>query len=477
MPTSFKQLHVSAVEWQTVRNFALGAREMHDALGKVLCEMFPTLAALKPSQAFSRTCWLRLLAALLGEDKARWQRVMILAAKRAQTALTTPQQLAPCLSGASICSLDRSTLVIFGGRSSASSQTSNKVYRVKIFWTKTGLAQWDELHCEKQPPARCYHTAVCRASSRQGSNAEVDMVVFGGAGDGDLLHNDSWCLNLADKADDKPGGEHPGKLARWRSLQQSAGSSTPLARSLHVCALHVTTGRLVLHGGLGNAGTMADTWILETDGTWVELFTSGAAVARAHHCGGIVHDFLLVFSGHDASLLTMNSVCSLDLNTRVWQEITLRDGMTITPRIDAAACCIEGIGLLIFGGVGIDYEFESSEPWLMPEFDSECSPRRLVHPKQMAPCQRACCSVSADGLRVYMFGGFDGQQDLNDLWCLNLSPPCFDESIRVSECDSMHNPTLARLWELRRFHSLVQPNQVGGDTGYRSRDQNLLSGA
>lgn len=468
---------MSAVEWQAVRNFSMSAKEMHDVLGKILRETFPAISALKPLQAFDRTCWLRLLAVLLGKDKARWQRATLLAAKRAQTAQITPVQLAPSLSGASICAFGRGSLVIFGGRSSASGQTSSTVYRVQVFWTASGLAQWDELHCEEQPPARCYHTAVCRAGSRQASNAEVEMVVFGGAGDGDLLHSDSWCFNLADKGHDHHSGTPPGKLARWHSLQQPAGSSKPLARSLHVCAFHASTGRLVLHGGLGNAGTMADTWILEIDGTWAELPTSGAVVARAHHCGGVVQDSLLVFSGHDASLMTMRSVCSLNLSTRVWQEVILRDGITASPRIDAAACSVQGIGLLIFGGVGIDYEFEPSEPWLMPEFDGECAPRRLVHPKQTAPCQRACCSASADGLRVYMFGGFDGEQDLNDLWCLNLSPPCFDESAGASQCGSVYNSTLSRLWELRRFHSLVHPNKSGNDAGYRNCDEKLVYGA
>eukprot|EP00930_Biecheleria_cincta_P031011 TRINITY_DN21491_c0_g1_i1.p1 TRINITY_DN21491_c0_g1~~TRINITY_DN21491_c0_g1_i1.p1 ORF type:complete len:508 (-),score=66.44 TRINITY_DN21491_c0_g1_i1:273-1796(-) len=477
VPISLRQLHVSSAEWQAVRDFAMSAREMHDVLGKVLCEAFPTLAALRPSQAFERTCWLRLLAVLLGKDKARWQRVMLPSAKRARTAQTTPLQLAPSLSGATICAFGRGSLVIFGGRSSASGQTSNIVYRVQVFWTTTGLAQWDELHCEERPPARCYHTAVCRAGSRQDANADFEMVVFGGAGDGDLLHSDSWCFNLADKGHDHPGGKHPWNLARWRSLQQPAGSSKPLARSLHVCAFHASTGRVVLHGGLGNAGTMADTWLLDTDGTWVELLTSGAVVARAHHCGGVVRDFLLVFSGHDASLLTMHSVCSLHLSTHVWQEVTLRDSITASPRIDAAACSIQGIGLLIFGGIGIDYEFESSEPWLMPECDSECAPRRLVHPKQTAPCQRACCSVSADGLRVYMFGGFDGQQDLNDLWCLNLSPPCFDERAGISQCGSIHKPTLSHLWELRRFHSFVHQKKAGDGPGYQNCAENLVSGA
>merc|ERR1712054_544895 len=107
---------------------------------------------------------------------------------------------------------------------------------------------------------------------------------------------------------------------------------------------------------------MADTWLMYFDGPdkdmtfWVRMQTTGPQVARAHHCGGVVHRHFLVYSGQDESFLTVNSVCSLQLDTAVWFDLELKH--KLIPRIDAAAATCEGLGIVIFGGVGIDFEFE-----------------------------------------------------------------------------------------------------------------------
>ena len=38
------------------------------------------------------------------------------------------------------------------------------------------------------------------------------------------------------------------------------------------------------------------------------------------------------------------------------------------------------------------------------------------------PCPRACLCMCADGMRVYIYGGFDGETDLCDLWGIDLQP-------------------------------------------------------
>ena len=40
----------------------------------------------------------------------------------------------------------------------------------------------------------------------------------------------------------------------------------------------------------------------------------------------------------------------------------------------------------------------------------------------VGPCARACLSLCAGGLRICIFGGFDGDSDLSDLWTLDLEP-------------------------------------------------------
>ena len=139
--------------------------------------------------------------------------------------------------------------------------------------------------------------------------------------------------------------------------------------------------------------------------------------------------------------------------------------------MDAAAACVDGVGLVVFGGVGATFDFVSSTAWLLPAGsagardggvdggeggggagdahgggtggggarapdgdDGEARRaaarqdvmRSLTSPWDDAPCPRACaCVCASDALQLYMFGGFDGTRDLDDLWCLSLAPTCF----------------------------------------------------
>ena len=310
-------------------------------------------------------------------------------------------------------------------------------------------------------------------------------MLFGGAGDGSHLHSDSWLLELPPIAPPDAaaavGGRHAG--CTWTQIAVTTGPR-PAARSAHVCATWAAGGAVVLHGGLGNDGTMADTWVLRPNdlssdgggagGGWRELRTVGARVARAHHCGGVVGDRLLLHSGQDDSLLTSDTCCALHLPTATWAHVALPAG--VGPRIDAAAASLDGLGLLVFGGVGAEFEFESAEPWLFPAPSATMSdalrrevragdyapetmelpngervpyfnhdtasekdraafvarrrlatamklcPRPCVSPWRNAPCPRACAGMCADGLRAFTFGGFDGQSDRSDLWGLSFLP-------------------------------------------------------
>lgn len=204
-------------------------------------------------------------------------------------------------------------------------------------------------------------------------------------------------------------------------------SKSPSARSSHVFASWKSPqGWGVLHGGLGEVGTLSDVWVWHASGDWTELKTNGPVVARAHHCGGIVRDRLLIHSGQDAGYLTVDSFYTLHLGTAVWQEVSLKQGPS--PRIDAASAVVDTVGLLVFGGVGTDFEFEAPTPWMLPataDTNSQMCALNCELSKHETPCARACNSMCSDGLCVYMFGGFDGEQDLGDLWCLDLVSGCF----------------------------------------------------
>jgi len=411
-------------QWLPVVRLMCARRGMAaDAVGESLQESIPSL---DPSVSGECTSWPLLLASLRGAGHATWQLMQPLRAHRGKTKFSTPLQVAPSISGASLCFVGCGRIVLFGGRSSVSGDTVDTSYVVQIPVRSSGVAQWEELHCTDGPAARCYHAAF------RGSG-ESNMFVFGGAGVGaQSLLADTWLLKVISVPVDEFGAM--ASRGMWERLDEPTAARTPCARSSHVCSPWKSQqGCAVLHGGLGEQGVLSDTWLLPPGGEWVELHTSGASVARAHHSGGVVQDSLLIYSGQDKGYLTVDSFFVLQLLTAVWTEVHLKNGPS--PRIDAAVAVVDTVGLMVFGGVGVDFEFESPSPWMLPGASRPDSQPRLVvaNTERETPCARACSTMCSDGLCVYVFGGFEGEKDLGDLWCLDLVPGCF-ESSSSSQC-------------------------------------------
>mmetsp|Transcript_62547 Transcript_62547/g.116291 ORF Transcript_62547/g.116291 Transcript_62547/m.116291 type:complete len:485 (+) Transcript_62547:97-1551(+) len=434
------RLSEPAHAWQAVVRLALAHDTAHEALGELLLDHVPLVGNLCPVEARARTCWLSLLANIRGQWQGSWQRLRALRGGVClPTASATPCHRVPGCSGASLCPVGAGRLVLFGGRS-VSGQTLGKTYVAQIVH---GLARWEELHCKVQPGPRCYHSAV-RLQNR--------MIMFGGAGSGTMLHDDTWELELYEASSKRGPFSSACTVATWRLLEHRRAECVdaavaeaelrPSGRSSHVLAEWRRKEAVVLHGGLGNSGTMSDTWLLRKCGHWELLRTTGLAPARAHHCGAVVHDTLWLYAGQGDMLLTLSDLSSLDLQSRKWTTVKTTQG----PRacIDAGAAAVDGVGLLVFGGVGVDFEFVPPAPWLLlhtsgdvcgggsaevnATFVSAAAPedsRLQADGLSASPAPRACCSVCSDGLQVFVYGGFDGHQDLNDLWCLNLTPDCF----------------------------------------------------
>lgn len=149
---------------------------------------------------------------------------------------------------------------------------------------------------------------------------------------------------------------------------------------------------------------------------------------------------LLVFSGQDETLITQHTLLALDLASLVWASVdlphraptadTVRASRSVEggpiARIDGAGAALPHVGLVIFGGVKDNFDFVPPADAFLLRHAADVEPRRAVaapwsEPKR-GPGARACLGLCADGLKVYAFGGFDGESDLHDLWCLDLSP-------------------------------------------------------
>lgn len=412
-----------------------------------------------------------------GGGRSKWRLVRPLQAVLPRGAHSIPILAAPRLSGASLCCVAPHVLCVFGGRNSTSGDTVDATYLATM---RGGVAIWEKLLPPTDmpwPPARCYHSGTSWIKStpggrrRQLSAPTSAVLVFGGAGEGEgsgessgsgaSLLNDLWMLSVsadcpgADTSSPGGGGgkssARPAQRAitpcpRWTALHPKG--PPPQARSSHICAPWPAERALVFHGGLTSNGVGGDVFLLRgvwersmgvlgDDGEWVAMQTSGAEVKRAHHVGGVVGEAtLLVFSGQGATLITTQTLAALDMRTWSWSSLPLPLAGPMA-RIDGAGMAIDDVGLIVFGGVGNDFSFVPAEDaWLLRNA-TDVQPRgRLArHPaptrdadssaasvKPDTPPPRACLGLCASGHTICMFGGFDGERDLNDLWTLELLP-------------------------------------------------------
>eukprot|EP00929_Paragymnodinium_shiwhaense_P100302 TRINITY_DN62523_c0_g1_i2.p1 TRINITY_DN62523_c0_g1~~TRINITY_DN62523_c0_g1_i2.p1 ORF type:complete len:501 (-),score=72.91 TRINITY_DN62523_c0_g1_i2:225-1727(-) len=454
--------------WLPLVRLASTGCALQSSLGRTLVDNFPaSLSRLKVNiPAARRTCWLQLLASFNACNASSWESIRTLSAVRPRGGCWTPQQHAPRLSGCSLCAVGEGRLLLFGGRESVSGNTEGAAWLISVTRSVvTSLVTWDKLEMDgPAPPSRCYHSAT-RWTAAEPANSGgrfARVVIFGGSGSAGGVLNDTWCLTLSGSRVDGSAGYS----AEWQELHQAAGSAAPVARSSHICALWTGAGggTPVLQGGLGDSGTYSDTWLL-TEGCnaagqadmqpgglrsrtrartrtssnmsscssvapidpaacWTRLETLGPPVARAHHVGGVVSDMLLLVGGHDTQLLTVDWMGLLHLPTATWS--TVKQPGWQSARIDASAVSLgDDLGLLVFGGVGPSYEFEEATPWLVSCARDGAAKPLVGRDPSKVPRRRACAALCSDGLRVYAVGGFDGQNDLNDLWCLSLLPSCF----------------------------------------------------
>ena len=410
--------------WSAAMNFTSASHLTNAALVEAIRARIPV--AIPEDWRFSPAGLCAHINSLLsgGGGRSKWRRLRPVQAVRAQSTHSVPVQAAPRLSGASLCRVAKERLVLYGGRDTASSDTLDHTHFATV---RSGAVLWSKLlHSAHgpRPPARCYHTATALESD--GPSAPHPMVVFGGAGEGDAggenLLGDLWMLSVGA---DGAGG-------KWRGPLHPSGEP-PAPRSSHICALWPSERALIFHGGLTSGGVRGDVYLLKglqsspaADGEWLAMQTSGVALQRAHHSGGVVNEAtLLIVSGQDETLITRHTLASLDLCTWSWSSLNL---IKPAARIDGACAAIKGVGLAIFGGVGRDFGFvPTSDAWLLRAADDVEPQGPLAHhtppdasPSADGPCPRACLGLCADGLTIYAFGGFDGDADLNDLWALDL---------------------------------------------------------
>ena len=226
----------------------------------------------------------------------------------------------------------RSQMIVFGGIAAEVPGTPlNDLWTLSL----TGTPTWTQLTpLGTPPPARQGHTAIYDPVGDR-------MIVFGGAvGLPPGSVNDLWSLSLSG-------------TPTWSPL--AASGTPPSARSFHSAIYDQPNGRIVIFGG---SGPLNDTWALTLGASpaWSQLSPTGTPPSPREGHTAVVddqRDRMLVFSGADNSFnFERNDVWELTLGASpAWTQ--LAPAGTWPPAGREGACAIYDHSLdrlLAFGG-------------------------------------------------------------------------------------------------------------------------------
>ena len=269
----------------------------------------------------------------------------------------------------------------------------------------SGTPGWTAVTPSPRPSRRDFHTVAY-------DPARTRMVLIGGNDGTQPSLGDLWALNTSSRV--------------WSPLGVGANPPWPRKR-LGTFAVHDEPGdRMVFFGGYDGTW-LSDTWSLALGGTapaWTPLATTGPRPsARVWH--GQVFDpvrrRLLVIGGSDAAAQYLNDVWQLDLASpsAQWTPV-IPQGRPPVPR-ECRGATYDPVRdrVLVFGGYS--YPNHLNDIWALEL--SGVPTWRELSPAGRAPSPRRAMSLTYDPVedRLLVFGGYDDNMFMNDLWALKLS--------------------------------------------------------
>lgn len=277
---------------------------------------------------------------------------------------------------------DGQLLYAFGGRSG---ETMGDLWSFDL-----ASSTWTEL-APTGPSARFGHNAIW---DEQGAR----MIVFGGQ-DGASFFNDTWAF--------QPG-------AGWAQLAQ--GGAAPDAR-YGAGGCYDPTGRMFITHGFTDSGRFDDTWALDlASGSWSNITPEGdvpvpRCLIRAVY--DPVQIRIFIFGGQTTDTPFLDDLWSYSLSSD-WRTLE-RDPKPTARNLYAMVFDADRLHMLMLGGntpAGPSSEIwvyeAGSERWAQAEAANAGPSPRHSHDAVWLPDSRS----------MVLFGGNDGNADLNELWKL-----------------------------------------------------------
>lgn len=280
---------------------------------------------------------------------------------------------------------DGQQVLLFGGRGEDT---------LADLWTfDLSNGTWSEITTAQGPPARFGHNAIFDADSSR-------MLVFGGQA-GSTFFNDVWTFDLT--------------TGEWSELQNN--ESIPSPRYGAASALD-PSGRLLVSHGFTDAGRFDDTWAFSLgDEVWEEVSLQGERPLERCLVRAVWDtnaERLLMFGGQATGVPFLGDLW--ELRKGAWLELGAEPKPS--PRNFYAMVFDDDAGQAVLLG-GNTQDGPANDLWF---FDSASDTWSQQAPADEGPSPRFGHDAVwlAASRSLFVFGGNDGSQNLNDSWKLSL---------------------------------------------------------
>lgn len=282
---------------------------------------------------------------------------------------------------------DEDLIYVFGGRAAGASNN-------ELWAFDPQAATWRQFaRSGAFPEPRFGHNAMYDASRKR-------LIIALGQGNGGAFFNDVWGFDGAEWT--RLFGEVDGPEVRY-----GAGSA------------HDTgANRLVISHGFTDEGRYNDTWVFDLDSAkWIEISTSGAFPIKRCLTRCSWHQAsqsMILFGGQTDDNPFLGDFWDLDVAGRKWSE---RSPSPLPgPRNLFGAALDENSGRWYITG-GNTPNGPTSDSWVYDFASGDWSMLTVAS----AAGRRYSADATIAGGKLYVFGGFDGDRELNDTWVLPVT--------------------------------------------------------
>jgi len=260
-----------------------------------------------------------------------------------------------------------------------------------------------------QPSPRDRHVSVAHGNS---------VYVHGGF-DGKSRVNDFWRFDFS--------------AMTWREVSVQSGTP-PSPRHSHAAVVHGDS--LYVFGGYDGSykSDLHEFDFLQS--TWSTVPAAGRRPRARYRATAVVHkNSLLLYGGHDGTR-HLSDTHVFDFDTSTWSQLAT-DGPIPPPR-DSHVSAMHGNSMYVFGGSSGSALNDLHELQLVTkDSNSGARWRQIKTAGADQPCQRFCHVASVHNESLYVFGGYDGSDRLNDFIRFDFS--AHDMTFDVPQSTLMHD--------------------------------------